>query len=396
VSATVQRTPPHLEVIWTDELTGRRGYLVVDRVGRGGVASGGLRMREGVSLSEVGDLARGMSLKEAVAYRPGGRYVPVGGAKGGIDCSPQDPQAQALLTRYLGAMRPYLREVWATGEDLGLRQDQIEQAAKAVGLRTTIDAVLPLLDDADLALAVFDQACLVVDEGIDLDELVGGCGVAEAGLATLERFGIATHGATAVIQGFGSIGGATARFLARAGVRVVAVADADGVVANAGGLDVEKLLANRNEFGQIDRGQLGPQDKCAPREAWLDYDCDLLIPAAISYCVDDREAPRVRARFVIEGANVPLTPSAEALLVARGVVVIPDFVANSSTNSWWWWTLFGDVAPEQEAAYSIIRSVMRDLVTRVLDRTTTDCSPREAAVQIATENLVAIRERVSG
>ena len=79
-----------------------------------------------------------------------------------------------------------------------------------------------------------------------------------------------------------------------------------------------------------------------------------------------------------------------------GVVVIPDFVANSSTNSWWWWTLFGDVAPEQEAAYSIIRSVMRDLVTRVLDRTTTDCSPREAAVQIATENLVAIRERVSG
>jgi len=352
-------------------------------------------MREGVSLAEVGDLARGMSLKEAVAYRPGGRYVPVGGAKGGIDCSPHDPQAQALLTRYLAAMRPYLREVWATGEDLGLRQDQIEVAARAVGLRTTIDAVLPLLDDADHALAVFDQACEVVDEGIDLDELVGGCGVAEAGLATLERAGIAARGATAVIQGFGSIGGATARFLARAGVRVIAVADAVGVVANDAGLDVEKLLAGRNEFGQVDRAKLGSDDVCAPGESWLDYDCDLLIPAAISYCIDDLAAQRVRARFVIEGANVPITGSAEVLLASRGVVVIPDFVANSSTNSWWWWTLFGDVAPEQEAAYALIRSVMRDLVTRVLDRTSEDCSPRDAATQIAAENLIAIRERLA-
>lgn len=75
-----------LEIVWTDEVTGRRGYLVIDRLVRG-AASGGLRMREGCSLDEVRDLARGMTLKEAIVYRPDDRYVPFGGGKGGIDCS---------------------------------------------------------------------------------------------------------------------------------------------------------------------------------------------------------------------------------------------------------------------------------------------------------------------
>jgi glutamate dehydrogenase (NAD(P)+) len=386
-------TDPYLQVIWTDEVSGRHGYLVVDRLGRGGVASGGLRMRDGVTLSEVADLARGMSLKEAVAYRPNGCYVPVGGAKGGIDCNPQDPGAQEILTRYLRAMRPYLREVWATGEDLGLRQDQIELAAVAVGLRTTIDAVLPLLDDADGALAVLAAAFAVVDDGVDLDELVGGCGVAEAVLVVLERAGIEPMNARAVIQGFGSIGGATARFLVRAGVRVVAVADADGVVANPEGLDVEALLRGRDKFGRIDRATLRTADSSGPRDAWLDHDCDVLIPAAVSYCIGLDEVSRIRARFVVEGANVPVTPEAEAALAARGVPVIPDFVANSATNSWWWWTLFGDVEPDKDSSYDLIRLVMRELVTQLLDRAESGLSPRAAAVGMAEEKLAAIRKR---
>ena len=89
-----------LEVTWTDEVTGRQGYLVIDRLVRG-AASGGLRMREGCTLDEVRDLARGMTLKEAVVYAPGRRYVPFGGGKGGIDCSPYDPDARRVMKRYV-------------------------------------------------------------------------------------------------------------------------------------------------------------------------------------------------------------------------------------------------------------------------------------------------------
>ncbi|MGW0583882.1 Glu/Leu/Phe/Val dehydrogenase dimerization domain-containing protein, partial [Streptomyces sp. NPDC002920] len=109
---------PLLSLTWTDDVTGRQGFLVVDRLVRG-VCSGGLRMREGCTLGEVTGLARGMSLKEALHYDPRARYVPLGGAKGGIDCDPRDPEAYGLLVRYLRAVRPYVESCWTTGEDLG-------------------------------------------------------------------------------------------------------------------------------------------------------------------------------------------------------------------------------------------------------------------------------------
>ena len=95
----------------------------------------------------------------------------------------------------------------------------------------------------------------------------------------------------------------------------------------------------------------------------------------------------------MEGANVPVTPEAEAALATRGIPVIPDFVVNSATNSWWWWTLFGDVEPDKDSSYDLIRLVMRELVTQLLDRAESGLSPRAAAVGMAEEKLAAIRKR---
>ncbi|NAS21557.1 glutamate dehydrogenase [Herbidospora sp. NEAU-GS84] len=370
---------PFLQVVWTDDVTGRPGYLVIDRLGRG-VGSGGLRMRAGVTLDEVADLARGMSRKEAIAYEPGLAYQPLGGAKGGIDCDPLDPEATGMLHRYIAAMKPLLATYWATGEDLGLRQESIEEACHAAGLRTSIDAVLPLLDDPDTALKRLDAAFAVTVDGIGLGDLAGGCGVAESALTALDRLGIREP--TAVVQGFGSMGGATARFLARAGVRIVGVADADGLLTDPAGLDVEGLLRARDPFGRV------PGDK-RPREEWLDVDCDLLVPAAVSYCIGVDEAPRVRARLVVEAANVPVTPEAEHVLTSRGVVVVPDVVANSATNSWWWWTLFGDIPADADAAFAKIRSWMRRVTTEVMSDPAR--TPREAAHDLSARNLAAQR-----
>ncbi|MFI7014698.1 Glu/Leu/Phe/Val dehydrogenase dimerization domain-containing protein [Streptomyces sp. NPDC050164] len=384
---------PLLSLTWTDHLTGRQGFLVVDRLVRG-VASGGLRMRPGCTLDEVTGLARGMTMKEALHYDPDSRYVPLGGAKGGIDCDPRDPEAYPLLVRYLRAMRPYIESCWTTGEDLGLTQDLVDRAAAEAGLLSSIQAVYPLLDDEAEARRRLGDAFAVEVDGIGLDELVGGCGVAEAALTALDRAGVPHAGTRVAIQGLGTMGGATARFLTRAGLTVVAVADIKGTMANPTGLDIEALLAARDAHGTVDRSALRSGDRELPGDAWLSADTDVLVPAAVSYAIDAGNQERITARWVVEAANMPVRPEAELLLAARGVTVLPDVVVNSGTNAWWWWTLFGDIGADAEEAFAHTRRSMRSLVERMLARALADgTTPRAAAHALVADRLPVMAER---
>ncbi|MGW7434085.1 Glu/Leu/Phe/Val dehydrogenase dimerization domain-containing protein [Streptomyces sp. NPDC054861] len=389
-------SPPHLEVTWTDPVTGRKGYVVIDRLVRG-VASGGLRMREGCTLDEVRGLAAGMTRKEALHYDPGNRYIPLGGAKGGIDCSPHDPAADAVLGRFLEAVGALLKHHWTTGEDLGLRQDTLDRVLAGLGVESSVEAVYPLLEDPAGARRRLADAFAVDVDRIPLPDLVGGLGVAESALTALDRLGIPRTSARAAVQGFGSMGGATARYLARAGVRVVALVDALGVVANPDGLDVEELLRTRDALGGIDRSRLRPGDTEADGDSWLDVDCEVLVPAAVSYCVHPRDQARITARVIAEAANMPVLPEAEAALHARGVLVLPDFVANSATNAWWWWTLFGDIGADATEAERKVRDAMRRLTSDMLVRAENlGITPREAALVVVDRRLAAIEERFGG
>ncbi|MFF0431144.1 Glu/Leu/Phe/Val dehydrogenase dimerization domain-containing protein [Streptomyces sp. NPDC004327] len=384
---------PLISLTWTDHVTGRNGYLVVDRLVRG-VCSGGLRMRPGCTLDEVAGLARGMTMKEALHYDPRGRYIPLGGAKGGIDCDPRDPEAYGVLVRYLRAMRPHIERFWTTGEDLGLTQDLVDRAAAEAGLVSSIQAVYPLLDDEDAARRRLADAFAVDVDGIGLDELAGGCGVAESVLTALDRAGVPHAGTRVAVQGFGTMGGATARFLARAGLKVVAVADVKGTVANPDGLDVEALLAARDAFGTVDRAALRADDRELPGDAWLSADAEVLVPAAVSYAIDAANQASVTARWIVEAANMPVLPEAEELLAARGTVVLPDVVVNSATNAWWWWTLFGDIEADAEQAFAHIRRAMRALVGQVLERAGREgTTPRAAAHGVVADRLPVIAER---
>ncbi|MEU8713364.1 Glu/Leu/Phe/Val dehydrogenase dimerization domain-containing protein [Streptomyces sp. NPDC048663] len=384
---------PLMSLVWTDHVTGRQGFLVVDRLVRG-VASGGLRMRPGCTLEEVTGLARGMTMKEALHYDPAGRYVPLGGAKGGIDCDPQDPGAYALLVRYLRAMRPHVENFWTTGEDLGLTQDLVDRAAAEAGLVSSIQAVYPLLDDEAAARRRLADAFAIEVDGIGLDELVGGCGVAESALATLDRAGVPYPGTRVAVQGLGTMGGATARFLARAGLSVVAVADVKGTIANPSGLDAEALLRARDAYGTVDRSVLRPGDLELPGDAWLSADAEVLVPAAVSYAVDSGNEHLVTARWIVEAANMPVLPEAEERLAARGVTVLPDVVVNSGTNAWWWWTLFGDIGADADEAFAHTRRSMRALVELMLDRAESDgTTPRAAAHALVADRLPVIAQR---
>jgi glutamate dehydrogenase (NAD(P)+) len=334
-----------------------------------------------------------MTLKEAVVYSPGDNYVPFGGGKGGIDCSPYDPDARAVMKRYVAAMKPLIEQYWSTGEDFGVRQDVLDEVATEVGLRSTIEAALALLPDPEEGFARIKAAFAVEVDGVGLGDLAGGYGVAEAALAAAARLGLTSP--TAFIQGFGSMGGATARYLTKAGVRIVGICDANGVVANPDGLDVERLLLTRDEFGCMDRTQLRPSDAQLDRDQWLAVPADILVPAAMSYVITADNVDAVGARLVVEAANVPTTPSAEAALAARGVVVVPDFVANVATNAWWWWTMFDDIDADADDAFNKISATLRGLVNEMLDRSAAaGVPPRAAATEMSRAKLAALLDAV--
>ncbi|MEV0388486.1 Glu/Leu/Phe/Val dehydrogenase dimerization domain-containing protein [Nonomuraea sp. NPDC050643] len=375
-----------LELTWTDPVTARRGYVVIDSLVRG-VASGGLRLREGCTLEEVRGLARGMSLKEALVYTPGDRYVPLGGAKGGIDVDPHDPDSPAVLRRFLTAVLPMVREQWNTGEDFGIKQELLDEVAAELGLASTVEAAFALLDDQEAGRERLRAAMATVVDGVPLADLVGGYGVAQAALAVARWRGV--EAASAVVQGFGSIGGATARYLHRAGVRVVAVADRDGLIACEDGLDVEAMLGARDGRGVVDRSCLRPGDRTGAGHEWLDVPADLLVPAAMSYVIGPAEAARVRAKIVVEGANLPTLPDAEALLIARNIPVVPDILANVMTNAWWWWVVFGDIEPTAEASFAKISSAMRRLTGAVTGESA-GLSLRKSALALAERNAALV------
>lgn len=351
-----------LEISWTDPVTRHKGFVVIDTLIRG-LASGGLRLRKGCTLDEVRGLAQGMTLKEALVYDPADNYLPLGGGKGGIDIDPADPRAYDVLTRFLASILPLVKERWNTGEDFGLRQDVLDKVAADLGLASTVDAVFATLPEPAAARKRLAQAFTVDIDGIPLADLVGGYGVAQACLLAAERIQLPQP--TAVVQGFGSIGGATARYLNEGGITVVGVADSEGLIRNDEGLDVEALLTARDAFGVIDRGVLRSDDRTAPTQAWLDVPCDILVPAAMSYVIQADDVSRIAAQVIVEGANMPTLPDAEEALFARGIPVVPDFLANVMTNAWWWWVVFGDIAPTAESSYSKISTVMRRLVTTV-------------------------------
>ena len=381
----------YLELTWTDDVTGIKGYVVIDTLSRG-VAGGGLRMRSGVTVDEVRDLAQAMTLKEAVVYTEGDRYIPLGGAKAGIDCDPYDPRARDVLGRFGRAMKPLIQTLFATGEDFGVRQDVIDEVFADEGIRSSAESALALVDDgADAAHDRLKEAFAVSLDGVGLGELVGGYGVAETALAALEFRGLKPAESTAVVQGFGSMGGATARYLVRAGVRVVAVADKEGVIYNPSGLDVEELLAARDPFGVIDRSRIAEGDELRPGEDWIAIEADLLVPAAMSYVITAANVDQVKASVISEAANVATLAEAEAVLVQRGVTIVPDFVANVGTNAWWWWVAFSDIEPTADASFAKISGVLRPLTTELLLRARREgTSPRAAATAISEEKRAEV------
>src|SRR5699024_10053835 len=246
------------------------GFLVVQTL-VGGLATGGTRMRKGCTVEEVTDLARGMATKTATFG------LPVGGAKGGIDFDPKDPRAMGVLTRFCEAMRPWLDRHWVTAEDLGVSQEQIDEAFAELGLSQSYHAAIGRSADPERALARVRAGLHVQTEDelpLPLGDVIGGYGVAQACLGTAVALGWPPSTTTVAVQGVGTMGGGAAWYLHEAGVKIVAIADAGGTLRDPDGLDVPALLAARDEYGEIDRSQVPGSVEQLPRDAILASEVD--------------------------------------------------------------------------------------------------------------------------
>ena len=179
------------------------------------------------------------------------------------------------------------------------------------------------------------------------------------------------------------MGGGAAFYLHEAGMKVVALADAVGTLYDPAGLDVPTLLDSRNRFGEIDRAAVPAGVELLDRDVILHTDCDIVVPAAVSYAITEENCLGIKASIVVEAANAATTEDAELDLAARGVVVLPDFIANAGAVAWAWWLLLGYVGENYEDSFDRLRAQMEYKISTLLGEWTPSSGPLRWAADVS-------------
>ena len=277
-----------------------------------GPFKGGIRFHPDVNLDEVRALAAWMTMKAAVVN------IPYGGAKGAVVCNPKNlsqDELERMTRRY-------------TSEISVLIGPEKDIPAPDVGTNPKIMAWIMdtySMNRGNSVLGVVTGKPIEIGGSPGRLEATGrGC-VINALLAA-KHLGIKVEGGTAVVQGFGNVGGIAARMLVENGVRLIAVSDSQGGVYNQNGLDMNKLRSHKQESGSV-AGLRGSES--IYQNELLGLKCDILVPAALenTICVDNADI--VKASMIVEGANGPTTPEADIILNDNGKFVIPDILANA-------------------------------------------------------------------
>lgn len=297
------------------------GYRVQHNLSRG-PGKGGVRFHQDVTLSEVMALSAWMSIKNAAVN------VPYGGAKGGIRVDPRK-LSKGELERLT---RRYTSEI---GLLIGPTKD-----IPAPDVNTNAQIMSWMMDTYSMNTGATATG-VVTGKPIDLGGSLGrveatGRGVFTVGVEAAKLIGLPVQGARVAVQGFGNVGGTAGRLFVEAGAQLVAVQDHTGSIYNPLGMDAAALQEHVREHGGV-KGFHGAE--AIDTDAFWSVDCDILIPAALEGQINKDNAERIKARMVIEGANGPTTPEADDILHDKGVLVLPDVIANAGgvTVSYFEW-----------------------------------------------------------
>lgn len=342
--------------VWEPSL-GLEGALVVDNVAAG-PSIGGMRMALDVTIEECFRLARAMTLKNAAAG------LPHGGGKSVLRADPKRPRAEkeALIRAFACALRGV--DDYIFGPDMGTDEQAMawvrDEIGRAVGLPREVG-------------------------GIPLDELgATGWGLYHAiDVALTEHdFGFALDGARVAVQGYGAVGHHAARFLVENGARLVAASDSRGAVRNDTGLDPRALATFKAAGNTLEDY---PEGVALGRDAIIGVDCDIWIPAARPDAIDEANVDQLKAKLVAQGANIPATAAAERRLHERGVLSLPDFIANAGGVIC---AAMEYAGASQPAAFEAIAEKIRRNTQEMIARAKADgCLPRVAATAMAQERV---------
>ena len=297
------------------------GFRIQHNINRG-PAKGGLRFHPDVSLDEVKALAMWMTWKCAVVN------IPYGGAKGGVIVDPYSLSANEL---------EHLTRRFATEISILVGPDR-DIPAPDVG--TNAQVMAWFMDTLSMHRG-YSVTASVTGKPVEVGGSLGraeatGRGVMICTVAALETMGLKPFNQRVVVQGFGNVGSVSARLLEEAGCQIVAVSEDYGGIYNPLGLSVRKLIEYRAREGTL-KGFPGAE--LIPNDDLLKLDCDVLVPAALENQITSANANDIKAKLIVEGANGPTTPEADEILRKRGIVLVPDILANAGgvTVSYFEW-----------------------------------------------------------
>lgn len=334
---------------------GLKGVLVVDNVAKG-PSIGGVRMAVDVTTEECARLARAMTFKNAAAGLPhgGGKAILVG------DPKMPKPQKETLIRGLACALREVEQYIFAP--DMGTDEKCMawvkDEIGRVVGLPKEVG-------------------------GIPLDEIgATGWGLSHVVDVAQDFCNLNIHGATFAVQGFGAVGKHVTNFLSQDGAIPVAVSDSGGTIYNPDGLDVQVLMDLKAQ-GKSVVDYPGGEKRDA--DAIIDIECDIWIPAARPDVIHEDNVDRLKAKMVVEGANIPITHDAEKILHKRGILCVPDFIANAGGVIC---AAMEYQGASQSAAFSTIEEKLRRNTREVLETAKREqILPREASLIMARKRL---------
>lgn len=348
------------------------GYRVQHNNARGPY-KGGLRFHPSVTMEDVRGLACLMSLKTALVN------IPLGGAKGGIDCNPN-----ALSERELEQLtRRFVEKIHRS---IG---PNIDIPAPDVG---TNDQVMAWIQDQYSKVYGYSPSVVtgkpIVRGGSHGREEATGLGVSMTMKHFAQHYGLDLEGASVVIQGFGNVGQFEARGLAALGCRIIAISDRSGAIYNADGIDVETAIRHKLETGSV----VGIENvELIDSAEMLCLECDYLIPSALGSAINKSNANNIQAKVLVEAANSPVTSVANEILLEKGCRIIPDILANAGgviVSYFEWVQNLQHFSWSEDTVHTRLWELLSaacDSVWKYADKE--EVSLRDAAYQIATERL---------
>jgi glutamate dehydrogenase (NAD(P)+) len=349
-----------------------QGYRVTHNVARG-PSKGGIRYHPDVTLDEVKALAMWMTWKCALSG------IPFGGAKGGVVCNPKtmsESELQRMTRRY-------------TSEIINEIGPEKDIPAPDVGTDGRVMAWIfdtYSMNKGHSVLGVVTGKPLTIGGSLGREEATAR-GALYCVREAVRKLQLSLQGTSVAVQGFGNVGSFLAKFLAEDGANVIAISDSSAGLHNPNGIDVQAALAHKRETGTL-AGFRGA-DAISNDELLL-LECDVLAPCALEQVITTENADKVKAKIVVEGANGPVTPSADEILEDKGIVVLPDILANAGgvVVSYFEWVQGLQEYFWKEAE---VNAKLNDIITRAFNETWAVHESRGVSVRLGAYGLAVRR-----